>query len=302
MSAGLLATLMPAASRAAILSEALPEPPEMIAPACPIRLPGGAVWPAMKAASGLVNLPDALSAAACFLGVAADLAHHQHAVGVGIGLKEKQCIDEAGAVDRVAADAHAGALADAQVGELPDALVGQGARAADDADATRLVDIARHDADLAGAGRDDPRAVGADQPDTGMMCLQKGDGAGHVEHGDPLGDGDDHLDAGIGRFHDRVGRERRRHEDHGGIGPGRGDRLGAGVKDRHSQRGRPAATRRDPADQVRAVSLALLRVKRAGFAGDALTDQTRVLVDQNAHESSRLLANLVNVYRCTEKE
>ena len=65
MSAGLLATRMPAASRAAILSEALPEPPEMIAPAWPIRLPGGAVWPAMKAASGLVKLPDCFSAAAC---------------------------------------------------------------------------------------------------------------------------------------------------------------------------------------------------------------------------------------------
>ncbi len=65
MSAGLFATRMPAASRAAILSDALPDPPEMIAPAWPIRLPGGAVWPAMKAASGLVNFPSALSAAAC---------------------------------------------------------------------------------------------------------------------------------------------------------------------------------------------------------------------------------------------
>ena len=65
MSAGLLATPMPAASSAAILSAALPEPPEMIAPAWPMRLPGGAVWPAMNAATGLVNPPDAFSAAAC---------------------------------------------------------------------------------------------------------------------------------------------------------------------------------------------------------------------------------------------
>src|SRR5208337_3584633 len=65
MSAGLLATRMPAPSSAAILSSAFPEPPEMMAPACPIRLPGGAVWPAMKAAMGLVNLPEALNSAAC---------------------------------------------------------------------------------------------------------------------------------------------------------------------------------------------------------------------------------------------
>jgi hypothetical protein len=43
-------------------------------------------------------------------------------------------------------------------------------------------------------------------------------------------------------------------------------------------------------------------VKRAGFAGDALTNQARVLVDQNAHESSRLIANFLNVEPCTENE
>ena len=41
MSAGLFATRMPASSRAAILSAAVPYPPEMIAPAWPMRLPGG---------------------------------------------------------------------------------------------------------------------------------------------------------------------------------------------------------------------------------------------------------------------
>ena len=165
MSAGLLATRMPAASRAAILSEALPEPPEMMAPAWPIRLPGGAVWPAMNAASGLVNLPDAFERGRLLLGIAADLAHHQHGVGIGIGLEQQQHVDEAGAVDRVAADADAGALADAQVRELPDAFIGKRPRPADDPDAARLVDIAGHDADLALAGRDDARAIRADQPD-----------------------------------------------------------------------------------------------------------------------------------------
>ena len=37
-----LATGTPAASKAAIFSEAVPEPLEMMAPACPICLPGGA--------------------------------------------------------------------------------------------------------------------------------------------------------------------------------------------------------------------------------------------------------------------
>ena len=43
ISAGVDATAIPAAFSAAILSLAAPLPPEMIAPAWPMRLPGGAV-------------------------------------------------------------------------------------------------------------------------------------------------------------------------------------------------------------------------------------------------------------------
>src|SRR6188768_316749 len=52
MSLGVGATRTPAASSAAILSLAAPLPPLMIAPAWPMRLPGGAVVPAMKPATG----------------------------------------------------------------------------------------------------------------------------------------------------------------------------------------------------------------------------------------------------------
>ena len=51
-SAGLLTTVTPAASSAAIFSAAVPLPPEMIAPAWPIRRPGGAVCPAMNPTTG----------------------------------------------------------------------------------------------------------------------------------------------------------------------------------------------------------------------------------------------------------
>ncbi len=42
----------------------------------------------------------------------------------------------------------------------------------------------------------------------------------HVEDGNAFGDGDDDADARVGRFHDRIGRERRRDEDHRRIGAG----------------------------------------------------------------------------------
>src|SRR5262249_57314750 len=48
------ATLMPAASMAAILDSASPLPPAMMAPACPMRRPGGAVRPAMKPTIGFL--------------------------------------------------------------------------------------------------------------------------------------------------------------------------------------------------------------------------------------------------------
>ena len=61
-------------------------------------------------------------------------------------------------------------LAEAAAGELPDGLVGERAGAGDDADVALLVNVAGRDADaaaavriLAGAGRDDAGAVGADE-------------------------------------------------------------------------------------------------------------------------------------------
>ena len=54
-SLGSLAHAIPAASNASNFSSAVPFPPEMIAPACPIRLPGGAVAPATKPTIGFAN-------------------------------------------------------------------------------------------------------------------------------------------------------------------------------------------------------------------------------------------------------
>ena len=48
-------TLIPADSMAAILEPASPLPPAMIAPAWPMRRPGGAVRPAMKPTIGFLR-------------------------------------------------------------------------------------------------------------------------------------------------------------------------------------------------------------------------------------------------------
>ena len=173
----------------------------------------------MKPTTGLVTC-SLTQRRRLFLGGAADLADHTIAFGLGVGLEQLQQVDEGRADDRVAADADAGRLAEARGGELADRFVGERAAARDDADAPWLVDVAGHDADLGLAGRDDAGAVRADQPRRGWS-LEVALDPDHVEDRDAFGDADDERDAGVGRLEDRVGGERRRHEDHRGVGAGR---------------------------------------------------------------------------------
>ena len=61
---GVSATGMPQAFKAAVLPAAVPAPPEMMAPACPMRFPGGAVLPEIKAATGFfIYFVDTLAVA-----------------------------------------------------------------------------------------------------------------------------------------------------------------------------------------------------------------------------------------------
>ncbi len=133
MSAGLRATSTPAAWRALILESAVSSAPPMMAPAWPMRRPGGAVLPAMNAATGFLTLALMYCGRLDLVG-AADLADHEDGVGVGVGVEHADALDVVDAADGVAADADAGALGDAALAGLPDGLVGERAGAADDAD------------------------------------------------------------------------------------------------------------------------------------------------------------------------
>ena len=64
-STGRSATATPFSLKALTFSSAVPEDPEMIAPACPILLPGGAVRPAMKPTTGFSMLSLTKRAASC---------------------------------------------------------------------------------------------------------------------------------------------------------------------------------------------------------------------------------------------
>ena len=146
------ATAMPAASSAARFDFAVPAPPEMIAPAWPIRRPGGAVRPAMNDAIGL-RTSRADERRRLLLLLAADLADEDDRLGVRVLVEEVEHVDEVRADDRVAADPDAGRLAHAGIGHGLHDLVGQGPGARDEPHRAVGVDVARDDPHLCLAGR-----------------------------------------------------------------------------------------------------------------------------------------------------
>ena len=82
----------------------------------------------------------------------------------GLSVEETQDVDKVAAWDRVAADTDTARLTKPSIRRLFHGFVGERSGAGHDTDLTGQVDIARHDADLALAGRDHPRTVGTDHP------------------------------------------------------------------------------------------------------------------------------------------
>ena len=112
-------------------------------------------------------------------------------------------------------------------------------------------------------------------------------GLRHVVDGDALGDAHHEGDACVGGFHDGIGGERRRDEDHAHVGPGLLDSLGDGVVDRTVEVRRAALARRHARDDVGAVAEHLLGVEAALLASDALDDEAGILVYEDAHVERR---------------
>ena len=163
---------------------------------------------------------------------AADLADHDHRLGLRIVVEQLQNVDVLQSVDRIAADADAGGLPEAELGELPDRLVGERARARHHPDRASSVDVPRHDADLDLVGRDHARAVRADQQRA--LALHAVLGADHVAHRDALGDADHQIQVGLDRLLDRLRGERRRHVDHRDVRAGRFLGIGDRPEDRNA--------------------------------------------------------------------
>src|SRR5262249_51653123 len=120
------------------------------------------------------------------LGRATNFTDHDDRLRLWIAQKHIEAIDEVGAVDRIATNADAGRLAEPDRGRLRHRLIGQRARARNDTDRTALVNVARHDADLALARCDDARTVRPDEPR--LRPTQRALHLDHVGDRDAFGD------------------------------------------------------------------------------------------------------------------
>src|SRR4029079_3889533 len=223
---------------------------------------------------------------AVLFGAAADLADHDDGLGLIVAEEQRQSIDEVRAVDGIAADADAGRLAEPDGGGLRHRLVSEGARARDDADLAGLVDVAGHDADLALAGRDDPGAIGADQPR--LRAIERALHLDHVEHRHAFGDADDQRHARVDRLEDGISGKGRRHINRARVDSGGRHCLFDGVEHRKAEMRRSAFARRHAADHLGAIGDGLLGIERALRASEALADDARVLVDEDGHGTIRL--------------
>src|SRR4051794_32469682 len=101
-----------------------------------------------------------------FLRAASDFPDHDDPMRLGVLHEQFYDIEMRGAIDWVAANAHAGALADATTSELPHCFISEGATAGDNADVAFLMDVTRSFSNPAAAigifafpRRDHPGAV-----------------------------------------------------------------------------------------------------------------------------------------------
>ena len=122
------AMVAPASESAPILSDAVAALPVMIAPAWPIRLPGGrrAARHQRNQRLGETALLDELRR--FLLSVTANLPYQHHRFRLRVFLEHGQHVDKAGAYQGVAANTYAGGLPDARLGQGVDRFVGERSR------------------------------------------------------------------------------------------------------------------------------------------------------------------------------
>ena len=224
-----------------------------------------------------------------FFCAAADFADHYDAGGFRVSVEKFDYVKVRGAVDRIAANADAGALADAARRELPHGFISQRAAARDDTDVAFFVNVAGRNTNTATAvriftfaRRHDARTIRSNQPRL-EIAFQCPFHTHHVAHGNAFRDGDNEFESGVRAFENRIRSERRRHENRTRGRARLFHSIGDGVENRHFLAAvleeLTALAGRDTGDDLRAVVNRELRVLGAEAAGDALDENLGIGFD-----------------------
>lgn len=138
--------------------------------------------------------------------------------------EDSQAVNEVGTVQRITTNSDAKSLTEANLGSLVDGLIGKGTRARDDTNVTALVNVTRHDTNLALVRSDDTRAVGTNQ--TGLVLGQKSLlNFDHIVLRNTLSDGNNQRNFGFDGFQNSGSSARRGNVDDGSVSLGFLDSL-----------------------------------------------------------------------------
>src|SRR5215469_5021688 len=150
------------------------------------------------------------------------------------------------------------------------------------------MNVSRHNPNLAFSGRNHARTVRPNQ--ARFASLQEGRRADHIASWDAFGNADNQRNAGLGRFHDCVGGERRRNKNHRRVGVSVFHRFSDRVEYGQPEVRLPAFSRSHSPDHFRAVVHRCLGMKTRFAPGESLNQDARVLIHQYAHAAAAPLA------------
>ncbi len=124
----------------------------------------------------------------------------------------------------------------------------------------------------------------------GREVQQVGLDPDHVVDGNPFGDADDELHAGVGRLENRVRGEWRRDEDHRSVRARLADGVGNRVENRNALVDRSALPGRHSGDDLRAVFAAGEGMEAPFPPRQPLDEQARLFSGPDRHYAAALTA------------
>jgi hypothetical protein len=186
---------------------------------------------------------------------------------------------------RIAADAHATRLPQSQTSQLVHGFVGQRAASRDNADLSRSMNMAWHNADFTLSRSDHAGAVGPKEL-RASSCQISLD-PDHVPHRHPFCDTNNQRNARVRCFYHRIRSERRGDIDDASVRAGFGHRFRDGVKDRNALERGAALSRRHSANHLSPVLFTSAGMKLTGGAGNSLGQDPGLFVYENGHPDFR---------------